>query len=133
MHRKAVKIAQSDDKRRAIYIDAVNYREIFSYLVQDQRHVEKFRFITGIILSGLRNPEVYDKEDYNKRTKGVTAMKFFKGQENDRIYCRELTRDDKTFVVVAAELLQRKKSSRLSHKEINLIDKVAGYDYELED
>lgn len=133
MHRKAVKIAQSDDKPRAIYIDAVNYRKIYSYLVQDQRHVDKFRFITGIILNGLRNPEVYDKEDYNKRTKGVTAMKFFKGQENDRIYCRELTRDDKTFVVVAAELLQRKKSNRLSQREINMIDKVAGYDYELEE
>lgn len=59
-------------------------------------------------------------------------MKFFKGQENDRLYCKEVTRDDKVFVVIMVELRLKKKSQKLRQKEINLIEKVAGYEYEFE-
>ena len=59
-------------------------------------------------------------------------MKFFKGQENDRIYCKELTLNDKTFVIIAAELLEKKKTQKLNEKIKNLIYKVSSYEYELE-
>lgn len=100
--------------------------------MQDARHQKKFRHIVELILSGLRNNELYDKEDINHKSRHVTAMKFFKGQENDRIYCQEFTTGDKTFVVVAAELRKRKKSQKNKQIEINLIETVAGYEYELD-
>ena len=87
----------------------------------------------GNILGGLRNTECYDKENFNNKTKGITAMKFFKGQENDRIYCKELKKNDKTFIVIAAELLLKKKTVKLTQREKNLIIKVANYHYELEE
>lgn len=132
MKRKAIEIRKSNDKKRAIYIDAQNAEEIFNYIYQDERHKKKFQFITDIILEGLKNTEVYDKEDIDKKSKGVTAMKFFKGQENDRIYCKEITKENKAFVVIACELHQKKKSKGISQKEMNLIHKVADYEYELE-
>ena len=132
MKRKAIEIRKSNDNRRAIYIDEQNAREIFNYINQDERHKKKFQFITDIILEGLKNTEVYDKEEIDEKSKGVTAMKFFKGQENDRIYCKEVAKEDKTFIVIACELHQKKKSKGISHKEKNLIKKVANYEYELE-
>ena len=133
MNRKAIKIAVSEDRKRAVYVDKENAEKIFGYINQDERHKKKFQFIMGIILGGLRNTECYDKESFNNKTKVITAMKFFKGQENDRIYCKELRKNDKTFVVIAVELLQKKKSMKLSHREKKIILKVADYHYELEE
>ncbi len=59
-------------------------------------------------------------------------MKFFKEQENNRLYCKEVTRDDKVFVVIMVELRLKKKSQKLRQKEINIIEKVASYEYEFE-
>ncbi len=56
-------------------------------------------------------------------------MKFFKGQDNARVYCKEVTRHDKTFVVIAVEVLEKKKQRRLTQKEINIIHRVASYEY----
>jgi hypothetical protein len=131
--RKAIEIRKSSDGNRAIYVDEQNAEEIHQYIQQDERHREKFRFITDIILGGHRNTEVYDKEKIDGKSKGVTAMKFFKGQENDRIYCREITKDDKTFVVIASELHKGKQKQKNTQKEKNIIHKVAGYEYELEE
>ena len=91
-----------------------------------------FQFITDIILGGHRNPKVYDKEDINEKCKDVTAMKFFKGQENGRIYCKEITNDSGTHIVVTAIVHERKKTKKLSSKEIALIEKVGGYEYEIQ-
>ena len=67
---------------------------------------------------------------YNK-CKDVTAMKFFKGQENDRIYCKEVHSTEGTFIVVAAILYERKKTTKVNQEQINLIEKVANYQYEI--
>jgi len=37
--------------------------------------------------------------------------------------------EDKTFVVVAVEVLERKKQQKLTDKEINIIHRVANYEY----
>ncbi len=58
-------------------------------------------------------------------------MKFFKGQSNDRIYCKELTIEDKTFVIILAELLEKKKTQGINQKVKDLIEKVADYEYEI--
>jgi hypothetical protein len=132
VERKAYKISESEDRKRVIYVDAINADKILEFINQDPRHKKKFQFIKNAILGNFRLPEVYDKEEINARCKGVTAMKFFKGQENARIYCKELTTGDKVFVVIAADLLDRKKSQKLSKKEIQIIEKVASYEYILE-
>lgn len=69
-------------------------------------------FIAEIILNGLKNPQVYDKENINKCADNITAMKFFKGQENDRIYCKEYERNGQTQIVVAILLIDRKKENK---------------------
>ena len=133
MKRKAIIIRKSKDGNRCIAVDQENAEIILAYLEQDKRHVNKFIDICNLIFSGLSNPFLYDKEEPDKKSKGVRAMKFFKGQENDRIYCKEMSLDDKTFVVITAELLLKKKTKKLSHREKSLIQKVASYDYEIED
>lgn len=82
-----------------------------------------------MLLAGLRMPQLYDKEDPDIKSKGVRAMKFFKGQENARIYCREVTMDDRTFIIIASELLLSKKTQKINQKILNIIHKVACYDY----
>lgn len=131
MKRKCQKVISSKDGKRAIYIDLENKEEIMQYIKQDKRHLKKFKFITDIILGGHRNTEVYDKEDIDDKTKDVTVMKFFKGQENDRIYCKELKSKEGTYIVVTAVLHEKKKSKKLSSKEKNIIKKVGGYDYDI--
>jgi hypothetical protein len=125
-------MVSTKDGKRAIYIDSINKEEILNYIQQDNRHRKKFKFITEIILGGFKNTEVYDKEDINEKCKDVTAMKFFKGQENDRIYCKEIHSQKGTHIVVTSILHERKKSNELSSREIELIEKVGGYDYEIQ-
>ncbi len=133
MFRNAIKISESKCGNIAIYVDKINAEAILEFLYKDKRHRKKFKFIQKIIFGQFRMPEVYDKEEINQRCKGVTAMKFFKGQENARIYCKELTTEDKVFVVITSELLERKKNTKLTKKDRQLIEKVASYEYTLEE
>ena len=121
----------SKDGKRSIYIDSEHKVEISAYIQQDKRHQKKFKFISDIILGGYTNSAVYGKEAINENCKAVTAMKFFKGQENDRIYCKEIITETGVFIVVAAILHKRKKSNGLSPKEKTLINKIGGYHYEI--
>jgi hypothetical protein len=80
---------------------------------------------------GHKNTDLYDKEDINEKCKDVTTMKFFKGQENDRLYCKEQRTAEGIFIIVTAELHLRKKNTKLSNKEISIIEKIASYEYEI--
>lgn len=131
MKRKCKYLIGSKDGKRAIYLDEENSKEIYAYLTQDNRHRKKFKFISDIILEGHKNSSIYDKEDINEHCKDVTAMKFFKGQENDRIYCKEINTSEGSFIVVAAILYEKKKTKKLSQEQIKIIEKVGGYDYEI--
>ncbi len=132
MKRSCRHIISSKDGRRSIYIDEANSEAILSYINKDARHKKKFGFVAEIILGGHRNSELYDKEDINERCKDVTAMKFFKGQENDRIYCKEVTTQQGTRVVIAAVLHLGKKSQKNSRREKSIINRVGGYKYEID-
>ncbi|SEF51701.1 hypothetical protein SAMN05421847_0199 [Halpernia humi] len=131
MKRKCKKIISTKDGTRAIYIDDENSAEILEYINRDDRHKKKFKFITDLILGKFKNTDLYDKEDIDDSCKDVTVMKFFKGQENDRIYCKEVKSDKGVFVVVAGILHTRKKSQKNSSKEKSLITKLGKYDYEV--
>lgn len=130
MVRKAIIIRKSADGKRCIAIDKDNYEVILAFLNTDQRHKNKFADIVNYLLAGLKVPELYDKEEPDSKSKGVRAMKFLKGQENARIYCREVTMEDKTFIIIASELLAKKKTQKINQKILNIIHKVASYDYQ---
>lgn len=131
MKRKAKIIKSAPDGKRYIAVDKENANEILHFL-QDNKLTKKFELICSVILAGIKNPELYDKEDINNKCKNVTAMKF-KGKQNTRIYCQEVKQKDKTLVVITSELLPRKKNQKNKEKEINLIEKVASYDYQIEE
>lgn len=132
MKQKCEKLVISEDGRRAIYVDSANKKEILAYIQQDSRHKKKFRFISDIILNGHTVKDVYCREDIDGKCKDVTAMRFFVGQENDRIYCKEVKTEAGTLVVIASVLHLKKKSNNLSSKEISAIRKVANTEYDIE-
>ena len=112
-------------------IDNQNEKEILSYVSQSERHLKKFRHIVQLILEGHKNTDLYDKENVNEKSKDVTAMKFFKGQENDRIYCKE-QKEDNLYIIIAVEVYTKKKTQKITKKERPLIEKIANYDYQIE-
>lgn len=124
-------IAKSIDGRMAIGIDRENKEEIINYLNQSDRHIKKFRHIVELLLNGHKNTQLYDKEDFNKKAKNITAMKFFKGQENDRIYCVEANLNDMR-VIIMIEIYYRKKSQSITKREIQVLNKIAKYEYQNE-
>lgn len=131
MKRSCEILAQSVDGKRAIYIDKQNKSLILAYVNQSARHLKKFRHILEIILGGYKNTDLYDKENINENCRLITVMKFFKGQENDRIYCKE-QRADGVYIIIAIELYAKKKSRKITKKEISILEKIAEYEYEIQ-
>lgn len=129
--RKCTYLESSSDKKRHIFIDEINSGELFDYIRQDSRHIRKFRFICDLILGGHKNQQVYSKEQINQKTCDVSAMKFFPGQENDRIYCKEYETPLGCIIIIAVELFIGKKQTALKHKEKTVIERVGSYDYEI--
>lgn len=132
MNRKCEILIESEDRKIAICVDSKNKTEILQFIKQSDRYSKKFKHIVEIILGGHRNSELYDKEEINDKCIGVTAMKFFKGQENSRIYCKEQKTDDGLYIIVTSEVVIRKKTNKVSKKEIPIIEKVGSYEYTIE-
>lgn len=131
MKRKAEIIRINKDENLAIAVDVENATVILRYLNRDLKTKKKFNYIVNLLLSRIRNTDLYDKEDINHKCKGVMAMKFFKGRSNDRLYCKELTLEDKSFIIICSELLEKKKSQGVKQNVKNLLEKVASYEYEI--
>lgn len=106
--------------------------EIRAFISQSDRYRKKWLHIVELIMGGHKNRQLYDKEEINAKCKGVTAMKFFKGQENDRIYCREQSTSEGLFIIVTAIVYEGKKTQKVSKKEIPIIEKIGQYEYEIE-
>jgi hypothetical protein len=130
MLRSAIVIKESLDGKRKIAIDIDNADDVATFL-KKYKLTKKFELICDVILNGIRNTDLYDKENINKRCKDVAAMKF-KGRQNARIYCKEVKQEDKTLVIIAAELLEKKKNQKNKHTENTLINKVGTYVYKIE-
>jgi hypothetical protein len=130
-NRKAKHIKTAPNGKRALYVDELNEAEIKAYWEKDDRHKDKFRFFSELLLEGLRSSKHYVKVEINSRCKNVTEMRYFVRQENDRIYCKEVRSSNGVYIIVAAILHERKKSKGLSSEEINLIEKVGGYQYDI--
>ena len=133
MKRKAFIFQKSENGKKVICIDIENAESLLTFLNKDNRPKKKFRYISELILRGIRNTELYDKENINKRAKDVTAMKFFKGQENARIYCKEQRINNQLFNIVCCELLEAKKTQGNNKPIKRIIDKISKYEYEIEE
>jgi hypothetical protein len=127
--RDAVILKRSEDGKRKLAIDVKNANDIFQFINKNKLG-KKYDLICKTVLSGIRNPELYDKEDINLKCENVTAMKF-KGSLNTRIYCQEMKQGNKTLVIIASELHESKKNQKNQAKEKNLIKKVARYEYNI--
>lgn len=124
MQRTAFIYRSSPDNRRHICIDKTNSSVIFSFLKEDKARRKKFLHIIDLLLQGKIISDLYSSEQINKATKDVTAMKLFKGGQNIRIYCKEVTTKDGTFYVVVSELLPKKKTQKITGIVKNLINTV---------
>ena len=134
MERRATLLKKSRNGRKSVYIDDENAEEILSYLKAEPGNLKKFWMIVELILEGKPTRDLYDKENFEKGCEHVAAMKLFKGKKNPRIYCQHYSHKEKSvYVIVASELLIKKKSQGLSKKEKSIIRRVAKYQYKLDD
>lgn len=124
-------IRTSKNGKVVIAVDVENSNSILSYANSDERHKKKFKFITELILENKACKDLFRQEKISMACAQVYAMRLFTGQENDRIYCQKIERKDATYIILC-ELLEKKKNTKLKHREITLINKVARYEYEIE-
>lgn len=135
LKRKAKLYRKSKDGKKAFYIDVDNAETIFTFLKSEKSYVNKFRYILELLLDHSQIPrDLYDKENFEKGCEHITAMKPAKGKNNPRIYCQQYSLKEKNiYVIIASELLKKKKSEGLTNKEKTIIRRVASYEYELID
>ena len=134
LKRSATLYRKSKDGKIAFFIDDINAQAIYNFLSEDKANLKKFRYVLELLLEGRPPRDLYDKENIDKNCKNVSAIKLFKGIKNPRIYCQHY-KSDKTmlYIIVAVELLVKKKSNRNSRNEIGIIRRVASYKYTLKD
>lgn len=134
MKRSAIRYQTSPDQKRSFYIDEAVEEELFTFLMEDEKRLKKFRQVIGLVLSGLATRDQYARENIEKGCEHVYALKLFKGGQNIRIYCQQFSSEDKnTLIITAAEFLSKKKTQKLSQKQRNIIRRVASYQYQLKD
>jgi hypothetical protein len=136
MKRVAELYKTSVDGKRAFYIDVINSKELMAFLAKDRANIKKFNHVLELLLEHKHHipTDVYDKENFEKGCEKITAIKLFKGKKNPRIYCQQYTEDGKqVFVIIASELLEKKKSNKLTNKEKSIIRRVASYQYTLKE
>lgn len=133
LKRKAQLYRVSKDGKKAFYIDVDNANSILAFLKTEKSYAKKLRYILDLLLDHPQIPrDLYDKEDFEKGCEHIAAMKPAKGKNNPRIYCQQYSDKEKeVYIIVAAELLPKKKSEGLTNKEKAIIRRVASYEYEL--
>lgn len=123
--------AKSADGSKTICIDLENKTVIFAYIAKSGRHKKRWRHIVQLLLEDKRNSELYDKEDFDSTAGNVFVMKFFNGQENDRIYCKEQRTKHGIHIIIGAAQLLGKQSNKVS--KILIINKILKYEYEIKE
>lgn len=134
MKRVAELYKVSKDGTREFYIDTENSKALMTFLREDRANIKKFNYVLELLLEHKHHipTDIYDKENIEKGCENITAIKLFKGKKNPRIYCQQYTEEGKqVFVIIAAELLEKKKSDKLTSKEKTIIRRVASYQYQL--
>ena len=136
MKRKCKIVRRIKGCKVEILVDAETMNEIFDYIGESDRRKKKFLDIVKIIMEGLHNRHLYRREGFDAETKDITAMRLHVGQENDRIYCKEISRKDSEGesikVVIMGILHFHKETRKQSEEEKRLIKKLAKYEYDIE-
>ncbi len=114
-----------------VAIDEVTWNEVNDFIGQSEQYIEKFRYIVDGIVEGRKLTDLFDKEKISNKCKDVWAMKFFKGGSNGRLYCKKVKDGDNITVIVASKPLWKKKNQKNGDKEINLIEAVASFEYNI--
>jgi hypothetical protein len=130
MKRKAVLLAISNHSSTLIMVDIDHAKDILPYIMTDGIDKE-FREIRELLKENLRNAEKYKKVDVSKKAKDMYEMRFIKGERNDRIYCKEISFSSKRFIIMI-ELFKGKKSQNIPKIIKSRIEKMGGYEYDLE-
>lgn len=82
MRRTATIIKKSNDGKRCVAVDDELESHLEEFFKENPKVRKKFAHIMGLLLMGKRVPDVYDKEEIDKDSKGVRAMKLLKGSQN---------------------------------------------------
>lgn len=129
MGRKTVLLDSNLHSTTLIMVDILNANEILPYIFKDGVDKE-FREIRDILKENLRNKERYCKVDVSDSAKDMFEMRFIKNGRNDRIYCKEISRNSKR-IIIMVELFEGKKSQQIPKQIKNRIETMGGYIYEL--
>jgi hypothetical protein len=130
--RKFIIIKSSEKYSRHLCVDQSIADDFLDFIEKDDKHRDKYKKIADHILNEANIYfELYGKEGYNSKTKNVTAMKFFKGGENARVYCKEISTAEGTFYVIAAKFLPMKKVQKNDKKIQSIVKSVSEYEYEI--
>lgn len=135
-NRSATLMYSSDDGKRKIYIDDKNRGKILTFLKSEKGMMKKFEHIVKLLLEHPPGAtrDIYGRENIEQGCEFVTAMKPFPGSiRNSRIYCQHHHRKDNEQIIITAELLEKKKSQKLTILEKEIIRRVAAYNYQLKD
>jgi len=104
-------------------IEKSKQREVIHDFIKNRK--EWFARVLSIAMKGKEsyNDDFYRKERLSQKAKDVCAMRFTKGKDNVRIYCKEyLTGDSKKIVMIC--LLKKKD---LNKKLKRRIETIGGY------
>jgi len=130
--RKFILLKSSEKYPRHLCVDEGIAEDFLEFIEKDEKHRDKFKMIVDRILNEANIYfELYSKEGSNAKTKSVTAMKFFKGGENARVYCKEISSSEGTFYIIAAKFLPMKKVQKNDKKIQSLVKSISHYEYDI--
>lgn len=131
MKRKAVILSSNASNTRHLAADSEIAGEIIEFLRLHPKYAKRFAYISERIIVNKTNSDLYGNEQIDEKSNGVTAIKF-KGSDNFRIYCKEVTFSDNVTIIVMASIPHRKKNQKLKQKEKSIINRIADYLYDEE-
>lgn len=132
LKRKCVKLAASPDGKIVICIDQANKASIIAYVQKTELHLKKWKQIVNVILNGYSNSELYGREDLMEQSRVVRVMKFYIKPGYEKLYCKEYLTNGGLFIVITELVYSRKKSRKVSKKDLPIIEKIGQYEYEIE-
>lgn len=111
-----------------VYIDAENpkkFQEIAEVLMQ--AGAKKVKRLMAVILKNEYHEQIYKREDGD-----ITAIKLMSGKsgnQNYRIYCREIFKEGKKVILITPHIKKVQKNQQ-DQTITNIIQTIKTYDYE---
>jgi len=130
--KQAIIIEESEDGSRCIAIAADCYDELIDFFGESRYKKKLQLFAQQWLANKSISRQLYEKEAIDGKCDNIYSFKPGRGKENPRIYCQQVnTEKGYAVVLVMGELVRKKKTTHLSHKEKSAIQRVAASTYEL--